>query len=399
MSLTFEERLNKLKEHGLTDYQARAYLALLELNTASANKIPATSRVPRTKIYGIMRQLHDKGLVQIIPETPLKYKAVPFNRFLKRRVSQLKEEAEELDQSIDSLTEIFKVEPHVPDEQGKFEMFYGRRNVRNKLRDMYSNAEKNVISIGNEHSPGRIIRTSFSIIEDIAKAGTKIKYGFPVNKQNIAKIERLAEHSEVKNLDRKPSMHFIIVDDNECLLVHRIPDDEDPIRGEDIAIWSNDKAIVSSMKDYAEELFEDGLNYRSFNLIKPAWANITTWLSSLKIDYNQYLGRLGEELGMELAKKFKAKKVKPLLKEMSTFWEKNNLGTIKIVKQKPLEITLENHMDCMQKKEIVTAQCGFIKQMLGTILEQKLGMKCKVQEVDCRPEHSTYCKFRLNMEK
>lgn len=398
MTLTFEERLNKLKEFGLTDYQARAYLALLELNIASANKIPAVSRVPRTKIYGIMRQLHDKGLVQIIPETPLKYKAVPFNRFLKRRVSQLKEEADELNQSIEPLSEIFKVESHVPDEQGKFEMFYGRRNVRNKLRDMYSNAKKNVISIGNEHSPGRIIRTSISIIEDIAKSGVKIEYGFPVNKQNISKIERLAEHSEVRNLDRKPSMHFIIVDNKECLLVHRIPDDEDPIRGEDIAIWSNDNAIVSSMKDYAEELFEDGLNYKSFNLIKPAWANITTWLSSLKIDYQVYLSRLGQELGIELSKKFKSKKIKPLLKEMAGFWEKNNLGTIKVVKQKPLEITMENHMDCMQKKEIVVAQCGFIKKMLETILEDKLGMKCTVQEVDCRPEHSTYCRFRLNLK-
>jgi sugar-specific transcriptional regulator TrmB len=397
LTLTFEDRLNKLKEFGLTDYQARAYLALLELNTASANKIPAMSRVPRTKIYGIMRQLHDKGLVKIIPETPLKYEAVPFNKFLKRRVSQLKEEAEELNGSIDKLSDVFKVEPTIPEEQGKFEMFYGRRNVRNKLREMYSNAKSNVISIGNEHSPGRIIRTSVSIIEDISKAGVKIEYGFPVNKQNITKIERLAEYAEVKNLDRRPSMHFIIIDGNECLLVHRIPDDEDPIRGEDIAIWSNDKAIVNSMKDYAEELFEDGLNYKSYNLIKPAWANITTWLSSLKIDYNQYLGRLGEELGQELSKKFKSKKVKPLLKEMSEFWEKNNLGSIKVIKQKPLEITLENHMDCMQKKEIVTAQCGFIKMMLSTIFETKLGMKCKIQEVDCRPEHSTYCKFRLNL--
>jgi sugar-specific transcriptional regulator TrmB len=391
--------MNKLKEFGLTDYQARAYLALLELNTASANKIPAVSRVPRTKIYGIMRQLHDKGLVQIIPETPLKYKAVPFNRFLKRRVSQLKEEADELNQSIEPLSDIFKVESHVPDEQGKFEMFYGRRNVRNKLRDMYSNAKKNVISIGNEQSPGRIIRTSFSIIEEIAKAGVKIEYGFPVNKQNISKIERLAEHSEVKNLERRPSMHFTIVDNEECLLVHRIPDDEDPIRGEDIAIWSNDNAIVSSMKDYAGELFEDGLNYKSYNLIKPAWANITVWLSSLKINYDQILSCLGQDLAIELSKKFKSKKIKPLLKEMAGFWEKNNLGTIKVVKQKPLEITMENHMDCGQKIDIVNAQCGFIKSLLSRILEERLGMECTVKEVQCKPEHSTFCRFRLNLAK
>ena len=35
--LTFYERLTKLKEFGLTDYQARAYLALLELNISTAD--------------------------------------------------------------------------------------------------------------------------------------------------------------------------------------------------------------------------------------------------------------------------------------------------------------------------------------------------------------------------
>ena len=135
--LTFYERLTKLKEFGLTDYQARAYLALLELNVSTANQIPAISRVPRTKIYGIMRQLHDKGLVQIIPETPLKYRAVPFKQYLERRVGQLREEAEDLERSVDTLAESFQLQEHEPDEQGKFEMFYGRRNVRDKLKDMY----------------------------------------------------------------------------------------------------------------------------------------------------------------------------------------------------------------------------------------------------------------------
>ena len=63
--LTYFERLKKLEDFGLTEYQARVYLALLEFEEATASQIPSASKVPRTKIYGIMRQLHDKGLVQI----------------------------------------------------------------------------------------------------------------------------------------------------------------------------------------------------------------------------------------------------------------------------------------------------------------------------------------------
>jgi sugar-specific transcriptional regulator TrmB len=396
--LTFYERLTKLKEFGLTDYQARAYLALLELNISTANQIPAISRVPRTKIYGIMRQLHDKGLVQIIPETPLKYRAVPFKQYLERRVGQLREEAEDLEKSVDTLAESFQLQEHEPDEQGKFEMFYGRRNVRDKLKDMYSSSKKSIISVGNEYSPARIVRTTISVIEDLAKDGVKIEYGFPVNKNNIERVKRLAEFSEIKHIERSPAMHFMITDSQECMLVHRIPNDEDPIRGEDIAIWSNDNAIVKSMEDFAKDIIAGGLNYKAFNLFKPTVGNIATWLRNLNIDFEECLEHLGGKLGSAIAQNLKSKKPEPLLNELIGYWEKKNLGNIGIVKKKPLIISMENHMDCHKNPEIAKGQCKFIKKMIGTIIEEKTGKKCELQETDCRPDKRTYCKFKVNID-
>ncbi len=396
--LSFYERLTKLKEFGLTEYQARAYLALLELNISSANQIPAISHVPRTKIYGVMRQLHDKGLVQIIPETPLKYKAIPFKKYLERRVGQLQEEAGDLERSIDSLANSFKVQAHVPDEQGKFEMFYGRRNVRDKLKDMYSNAKKQIISIGNEHSPGRIIRTLISTIKDLAKDGIELKYGFPVDNENFDKVNRLAEFADIRHIERRPSMHFVIVDGQECIMVHRIPNDEDPVRGEDIAIWSNDNAIVKTIQVFANDMFEAGFNYKSYNQIRPPLNPITNWIRSLDIDYEPFLINLGHDLGIELAKKCKATKIEPLIKEMGEFWQEHKLGTLKLLKKKPMEIAIENNMDCNDQPKIAQAICAFVKSMIGTILEKKLGLQCKVTEVDCKPERNTFCKFRVIMK-
>lgn len=397
--LTFYERLTKLKEFGLTEYQARAYLALLELNISSANQIPAISRVPRTKIYGIMRQLHDKGLVQIIPETPLKYKAVPFKRYLERRVGQLREEAEDLNKSLDDIAESFQVQQHTPDEQGKFEMFYGRRNVRDKLKDMYTNAKKSIIAIGNEHSPGRIIRTSISIIEDLPKKNVKIEYGFPVNKDNIEKVKRLSEFATIKHIERRPSMHFIIVDLEECMMVHRIPNDEDPVRGEDIAIWSNDNAIVNSMQDFATDIIAGGLDYKAYNLFKPALGNIANWVRSLDLDMEDCLTHFGNELGSKISNKLKATKPEPLMNEIQSYWEKYNLGTINILKKKPMEISMENNINCQEQPEIAKAQCNFVKRLIGTILENKLGLTAEVKETDCKPGKRTYCKFKINLAK
>src|SRR5438034_11390083 len=85
------DRIRKLRDFGLTEYQARVYLALLDLGTATASQVPPIARVPRTRIYATMQQLHGKGLVEIIPEAPLKYKPVPFSNFLTKRATRSEE--------------------------------------------------------------------------------------------------------------------------------------------------------------------------------------------------------------------------------------------------------------------------------------------------------------------
>jgi sugar-specific transcriptional regulator TrmB len=338
-------------------------------------------------------------LVQIIPETPLKYKAVPFDRFIERRVGQLKEEAEDLERSRVKLAEAFQVKTHEPDEQGKFEMFYVRRNVRDKLRDMYSSAKKNVISIGNQRSPMRIIRTSISIIEDIAEEGVKIEYAFPVTDENMEKVERLNKYATIKHIDRVPSMHFIIVDGKECMLVHRIPDDEDPVRGEDIAIWSNDNAIVTTMEEFAKDVFDSGLQHTSYNLIRPSLTQITNWIRSLDIDYKLFLKQLGENLGIELAKKCKAKKLEPLMKEIKAFWKEHNLGNFDITKKKPFTIAMEYNMSCQSNPDLAYAICDFVRSLIGTIIKIRTGMDSKIKAVDCKPDFQTFCKFEIDVKK
>ncbi len=55
------ERLRSLL--GLNSYEARAYLTLLRLGQAQASKIADEARVPRGRIYDVLKNLESKGLV------------------------------------------------------------------------------------------------------------------------------------------------------------------------------------------------------------------------------------------------------------------------------------------------------------------------------------------------
>src|SRR5207247_1534400 len=141
-----QDRLRKMTEHGLTEYQARVYLTLLDLGSATASQISPISKVPRTRIYATMQQLHEKGLVQILPETPLRYKAVPFATYLQALADHLRSRAKQIDSGLETLAgEVAISAEREPESRGRFEAIYGRKNVRARPRHMYDRTTRDAL--------------------------------------------------------------------------------------------------------------------------------------------------------------------------------------------------------------------------------------------------------------
>lgn len=246
-------------EYGLTEYQARVYLALLDLGVATASQMPALSRVPRTRIYATMQQLHGKGLVQILPEKPLRYKAVPFAAYLGTLAEDYRNRAKRLDANVEVLAREFPVvASENPETRGRFEAIYGRRNVRDRLAEMYGEAEREIIAVGSTHSPGRILRSFGTQIADRARAGVTVKYAFHLTPQNQEEVRALAKYAEVRAIDFYVPVCRHGVDGRQFLMSHPIPDDDSATRGEDIAIWTDDAAIALAMAQMTELIWEMG---------------------------------------------------------------------------------------------------------------------------------------------
>lgn len=68
--------VEKLQRVGLTEYEAKAYLALLNTHLSTATQASEKSGVPRTKIYSVLDSLKDKGWVRVYSGVPLLFKAV-----------------------------------------------------------------------------------------------------------------------------------------------------------------------------------------------------------------------------------------------------------------------------------------------------------------------------------
>ncbi len=254
-----QERIDKLTAFGLTTYEARVYLALLNLGTAAVAQIPAISRVPRTRIYATMQQLHRKGLVQILPEKPLRYKAAPLSGYLRNLAEDYRRKANQLSANASALAREFAANPReAEDARGRFEAIYGRRNVRDRLLEMVQGAETSIVAIGSMHSPARIVRGLGVDLEEKAAEGVKIKMAFFLNAGNAAAVRTLSRYSAVRHIDFFTPVCRHGVDGKQFLMSHPIPDDDSALRGEDIAIWTDDPAIADAMAQSAERIWEMG---------------------------------------------------------------------------------------------------------------------------------------------
>jgi sugar-specific transcriptional regulator TrmB len=98
-----ESVAEKLRQVGLTEYEAKAYLALLNTHLNAATQVSEKSGVPRTKIYSVLEALKHKGWVRVYSGVPLLFKAVTpqavfekvkgdLERFLESVQTTLKEE-------------------------------------------------------------------------------------------------------------------------------------------------------------------------------------------------------------------------------------------------------------------------------------------------------------------
>lgn len=70
-----ESIVEKLQKIGLTQYEAQAYLSLLNDHITTAAKLAEKSGVPRTRIYSILETLARKGWIKIYSGIPLLFKA------------------------------------------------------------------------------------------------------------------------------------------------------------------------------------------------------------------------------------------------------------------------------------------------------------------------------------
>ena len=89
-----------LKPLGLSDYEIRVYLTLIEIGPTNYRILVKASNVPTGKIYQVLSTLESKGFIEVVPGKPKLFRATEPKKAFRRRLRQIEDDYLDLEHRI-----------------------------------------------------------------------------------------------------------------------------------------------------------------------------------------------------------------------------------------------------------------------------------------------------------
>ncbi|WP_224450100.1 TrmB family transcriptional regulator [Haloprofundus salilacus] len=137
-----EEALERL---GLSNYEARVFVALHRLGTGTAKDIHELAGVPRSQVYGAAEDLEARGLVELQQSTPKRYRPVSLDAAKELLTVRLERER---DRAFDALAEL-RSEEHGEETRDDVWTVRGRKPIDDRTVDLIRRAESQVVFGGD----------------------------------------------------------------------------------------------------------------------------------------------------------------------------------------------------------------------------------------------------------
>lgn len=249
-----KKAIDALTSFGLTEYEAKVYLALATRGVQKASALADISDIPRPHVYSVIKLLHEKGLIIIIPEKVAKYQAVPMDTVLKKLIQDRLESVKSLEAIGNDLIQLIGDKGSGSEEESgeKVRLYNGRWAIIDLIHKMMGRASTSFRFITNDRS---FALTAAAYEQDLAALARKkipSQFLLPIEKDTLPMIERLAKDSVIRHLDsmdrlealdpgeqESTFLRVVVIDESEVLFIRATPGGTD-----ESAIWTAQKELA-----------------------------------------------------------------------------------------------------------------------------------------------------------
>ena len=163
-----------LRDLGLSEYEARAYRALLNTGPTTAKELSRASDVPMGRIYDVLNSIEQYNLVRSqTASRPKKYVAVEpstaLDRLLDDKKRELEEKAEQYENIVDELSD--ELDAAEPVEEQFWTASVGEAETTDLLLERLTAADERIIMVASTPSPQfDVTEVGDQIVEELEEA-------------------------------------------------------------------------------------------------------------------------------------------------------------------------------------------------------------------------------------
>lgn len=240
-------KFETLKKLGLTRYESAVYLSLIGLIQAKATEISEHSKVPRSKVYDVLKSLHNKNFIEIQKSRPILYTVIPPREVIKR---EKKNFIKELSQAENELNEIY--ENKISQVQAPMWLIHGEERIIEKELEIISKARKSI-----NMRIGFLFPNELERLQKIFAKKNKIPINILTSKNIYLENKKinLSEFLTQDNIFIKtadiPQVKMIIRDEKELLHIYSMfsENKKNIIPNTSIGAWNHYEDIAKNYND------------------------------------------------------------------------------------------------------------------------------------------------------
>jgi HTH-type transcriptional regulator, sugar sensing transcriptional regulator len=143
--------LNELTDLGLTQYEAKAYLALVSRDRYTAAELARESGIPRQRIYDVLGSLAERGLVRVRPGQVVRYSAIDPQAAVGRLLAVHRSTFDRLEQAtsrlVSALTPLWSSGRAETDPLDYVEVIRDRHVLAQRFADIEASAKRQMLTL------------------------------------------------------------------------------------------------------------------------------------------------------------------------------------------------------------------------------------------------------------
>jgi sugar-specific transcriptional regulator TrmB len=249
--MSAHDAVEALLELGLSNYEARVFVALQRLGTGSAQAVSQISDVPRSQVYGAADDLASKGLVEVVEASPKEYRPVSLSTAREQLRARIEREHERAFQNLESV----RNEHADHGDERDVATLHGHHGIHERIAELVAEATDRVILVAG--SDDLLPEAVASALRARAEEGVSVV----VVTEDPAVDGRFADVPvRVVVACREQTGGFtgrtLLVDDATVLLSVRTEDSPEP--SAETALWTADTRIGDILAEYVHAGMQSG---------------------------------------------------------------------------------------------------------------------------------------------